>query len=124
MNMSLAFSILSFFYIILISFFYFSREKIKNEETSIYSLLIIINILGLLTELSSTYLNTQIVGFELIKMISLKMIVIYFFTWMYVFSVYIYHVTTNNLTKDNYGTEEINSLQQQQSVGWCIGWPR
>ena len=99
MNASLSFSILSFFYIILISVFYFTRKNTKNVETHIYSLLIITNIVGLFIELLSTFLHTKVAGLHIIKDLSLKVIVIYFFTWMYVFTLYIYYICTKKYDK-------------------------
>ena len=94
MNISLSFSILSLFYAILIAIIYFSKKKVKNVETQIYSILIVTNLVGLTTELFSTYLNTRVEEFTFIKSLSLKLIVAYFFTWMYFFSTYIYYIST------------------------------
>ena len=99
MNTSLTFSILSLIYIIMMSFVYFSKNRIKSYETRVYSLLIIINIIGLSVELISTFLNTCVTGFDLIKYISLKAIIIYFFSWIYTFDIYIYYICTNNSSK-------------------------
>ena len=60
MNISMTFSLLSLFYIILIAFFYFSKKRVKNVETHLYSILIVINIIGISIELFSTYLHTQV----------------------------------------------------------------
>ena len=94
MNTSMAFSLLSFFYIILVAFFYFTKKRINNVETHLYTILIIINIIGVGMELFSTFLFTQVDGFEFTKFLSLKLIVVYFFSWMYVFSLYIHYITT------------------------------
>ena len=97
-NISMAFSILSFFYIIMITFFYFSKQRIRSGETRLYSILILINIIGLSIELLSTYLHVAVDGFEILKFLSLKLIVIYFFSWMYVFTIYIYYICVEKYT--------------------------
>lgn len=96
MNVNMIFSLCSLVYIILIANVYFLRKRVNNVENKIYSLLITCSIIGLSIELSSTFLNSYIVGFESIKLFSLKLINSYFFTWLSIFTFYIYFISTGS----------------------------
>ncbi len=93
MNSNMCFAICSIFYMILMGIIFFSKERLKNNENKIYSLLIVITLIELCIEIGSTILNCYIVGFETLKLISLKLINISFLTWIFTFSVYIYYVS-------------------------------
>ncbi len=93
MNSNMIFSLCSFFYILLTIVLYFTKPRIRNIENKIYSILIITNIIGLTIELGSTLLNTYLVTGSELKIFSLKLIMIYFLTWLYIFTVYIYYIS-------------------------------
>ena len=50
---SLYFLISSLFYNLLVTIIYFHKERIKTKENKIYSLLIIINLIGIIIDMSS-----------------------------------------------------------------------
>ena len=50
MNYNIVFSLSSFFYISLTAIVYFTKQRIKNKENKIYSLMIISNMIGLVVE--------------------------------------------------------------------------
>ena len=99
MNINIVFSIASIFYCTLTLFVYFSKKRIENEENRIYSLLIISNFVGLLIEITSTVLNASVVGYDFIKMLSLKLINAYFVTWGFIFFIYIFYVSREKFEK-------------------------
>ncbi|MBQ8132256.1 MAG: response regulator [Bacilli bacterium] len=99
MNSNIVFSIASLFYCTLTIIVYFSKKRIANEENRIYSFLIISNLIGLIIEIASTLLNAFVIGYDPIKMISLKMINAYFLTWGFIFCVYIFYVSREKFEK-------------------------
>ena len=99
MNINMIFSMCSLFYIILTSFMYFSKGRIDNNETKVYSKLLLCSMFGLSTELISTILNTYLTGHYIIKNISLKLINVYFISWISIFFTYIYVVSIKNITR-------------------------
>lgn len=52
-NSTMFFTMISFFYSLLLLIVYFSREKLKSLENKIYSKLIVINMIGIVLELIS-----------------------------------------------------------------------
>lgn len=94
MTSNMAFSICSFFYIILTAIAYFKKQRVKNEETNIYTILITVTIVGILIEIMTAILNINIIGFEELKTLFLKLIIVFFFTWIYVFTAYIFVIST------------------------------
>ena len=93
MTTNMAFSLCSFFYLVLIATMYFSKKRIHSKENKLYSILIIINIIGVSIELLCTMMHTYVNGLENIKNFLLKLIIIYFYTWMIVFTAYIYIIS-------------------------------
>lgn len=92
MNSSIIFSIFSFVYILLMFFVYFSRKRIKTVENKIYSYLIIINLTGLILEITCTLFRTYLPELNAVSMILLKLINVYFVIWPLIFAIYIYYV--------------------------------
>ena len=88
MSGNMIFSLCSFFYVLMTSMMYFFRKRVDNEETKIYSILLITNLLGLFIEIISTIINLNLVGHEILKTLTLKLIMVYFVVWLYVFIMY------------------------------------
>ena len=101
MTASIIFSILSFVYIILISCVYFSKSRLKNEENKIYTWLIMANFLGLFIEIISTLIRYKFADLTIIFSILLKLIMVYFVVWPYIFLLYIISVAKNRKVRIN-----------------------
>ena len=95
MYSSLYFQISSLVYIILLIVVYFSRKRLNIFETKIYSYLIIINFVGVILDLISTYLAIVDVTNPLLNPVS-KLYLVYLITWMYVFTIYLSYISTKN----------------------------
>lgn len=93
MNASFCFSICSIFFIGLVLVFYFSKERLKNTDNKIYSVLMIVTFVGLAVEITSTLLETTSLMGTMIDNIILKLIVVYYFTWIYIFYIYTYSIS-------------------------------
>ncbi len=96
MNANFCFAICSFFYIILIVVMYFSKERLKNTENKIYSVLLIVTLVGVGLEISSTVLELTANSGNIIHDIILKLIMLYYISWIFVFYVYIYYISKDN----------------------------
>ncbi len=104
MNISIILSVVSIFYVLMIFVLFFSKKRDNNHETSIYKILIITSVWGLMIELFSTILNTKFIGLELIKLLSLKLINVYFIAWIYTFTLYICYISGSLVRKKVKGT--------------------
>ena len=92
-NSNIIFSLCSFFYCLLILITYFSKKRVVNNETKIYSLLIVVNFIGLLFELLSAFFNIYSIGYDTIEMILLRLINVYFLTWLSIFVFYVFTIS-------------------------------
>lgn len=98
MNASFCFAICSFFYMVLMIIIFFSKEKLKNTENKIYSVLLITTFIGLIFEITSTILELTNNGDTFIHSLFLKLIMIYYLTWIYIFFIYTVYVSSKKKT--------------------------
>jgi len=116
MNYNIVFSLSSFFYISLIAIIYFAKQRVKNKENTVYSLLIVSNIIGLAVEVFTAFCGKIFPGQHLIEEIFLRLIVVYFITWISLFSYYVTVISgkdkpsTRNTFKVIYGIFLITSV--------------
>ncbi len=83
-------------YSVMLLILYFSKRRIDNMENKIYSILVIINVFGLLLELACcyfTYTNGTTTFNTLMCIICNRFFIIYMLTWLFVFTFYIFYVT-------------------------------
>jgi len=93
MNYNIVFSLSSFFYISLTAIVYFTKQRIKNPENKIYSLMIISNIIGLSIEVLTAYSGKLFPNIPFIQTILLRAINVYFLTWIFLFTYYVRIIT-------------------------------
>lgn len=99
MNYNIVFSVCSLCYSFLIAIIFFTKDKLKTKENRVYGLLIIINIIGLSTEVFTAYSGHFFGNNHMIQYILLKIINVYFMTWITLFTYYIEVVSKSNLNK-------------------------
>ena len=88
----LAFQILSFFYIFMLSLIYFLKKRVNTIENKIFSALIITNFVGVLLDIVSTSLALQQkTGFLLIFFS--KLYLIYLLSWIGLLTLYIFAIS-------------------------------
>lgn len=92
MYSSLYFQICSLFYIVLLMIIFFSKDKIKSKENKIFSILIVSNFIGLLLDLTSTYMALTDVNNPLLNFIS-KLYLVYLLTWISLFTFYTFVIS-------------------------------
>ena len=85
---SLAFSVCSLFYIFLIVIVYYSKKRIDYLENKIYSILIVVTLVGVLLDNISFIINYLGVSTSsIIYFLLTKSVLIYFMSWMYLFVI-------------------------------------
>lgn len=85
---SLYFLISSLFYNLLVTIIYFHKERIKTKENKIYSLLIIINLIGIIIDMSSVTMARLGINNALFFIIN-KVYMLYLLCWITTFTYYI-----------------------------------
>lgn len=81
---------------------YFSKTRINNMENRIYSILVVINVFGLLLELLCcyfTYTNGTSVFNSAFCIICNRFFIIYMLTWLSLFTFYIFYITFSQQKK-------------------------
>lgn len=90
---SVIFSICCLIFITMFGVNYFLKDRINNEENKLYSFLIISNVIGLIIDilgfLTLKYLPIDGIANSLIP----KIYLIYYFTWIYLFTLYIFIIS-------------------------------
>lgn len=90
------FTIYSLFYIILLNIIYFSKKRLKTFENTVFEKILITNLLGVLLAICSYYTIVNSDTIPLINVIVSKGYIIYLLTWLTLFSVYIFAISTDN----------------------------
>lgn len=83
-------------YSVMLLILYFSKRRIDNMENKIYSILVVINVFGLLLELACcyfTYNNGTTTFNTLMCIICNRFFIIYMLTWLFIFTFYIFYIT-------------------------------
>ena len=98
-----SFSICSLVFMLIFLIIYFSKKRLKNKDNSIYSFLIITNTVGLIIDIIGyiTMHNLNLNSF--VNIIISKLNLIYYFTWLYLFVIYILYISkiTKNIIFSN-----------------------
>lgn len=90
------FTIASLFYSILLTIIYFKKEHIKTIETKIYSYLVVVNLLNVICAIFCAISILYMDKIPVINNIIGKTLIMFFFLWVYLFTVYVIIVTNKN----------------------------
>lgn len=96
MNNSVCFSIFSFVYILLLTIIFFAKKRLMTKENKIYSILIIVNLVGVIIELMLAVIAVKWNQYLLINEIFAKLYLVYLITWLMVFISYITVISFSN----------------------------
>lgn len=96
---SLYFLISSLFYNLLVTIIYFHKERIKTKENKIYSLLIIINLIGIIIDMSSVTMARLGIHNALFFIIN-KVYMLYLVCWITTFTYYILTISLDEKYHD------------------------
>lgn len=92
---SLYFTICAFFVSLLIIIVFFSRERVKNRETELFTYLISINMYVTIIELVILYLTYCGVSHSIISLLN-RLYLPGFLLWAWIFLLYIFYIVFNN----------------------------
>ena len=93
-NTTIFLTIISFFYSVLLMIAYFSKDKIKTLENTVYSKLIIINFIGIILELFCTIFAGYAKDYLVFYTILNKLFLVELTIWCSVFSVYVFLISS------------------------------
>lgn len=93
---SLYFQIASLAYILLLVFIFFSKKCLKTVENKIYSYLIVINLIGVILDILSTYIAIVDVNYPLLNIIS-KFYLMYLILFLLTFTAYALILSKNDI---------------------------
>ena len=94
------FSIASLIYLIIFIINFFSKEKINNVETKLYGYIIIISFIGTFIDILGFALYKFNVDYNSIIYIAIsKIMLLYFLSWITLFTYYIYSISKNFVLK-------------------------
>lgn len=100
---SVSFQIGSLFYICMLIYLYFSKKRIKTDETKIFSYLLICNFIGLLLDIFSVYTIANMNKFSFLNLVISKGYLIYLLTWITLFTYYIFVLSKMEQNHDSRG---------------------
>ncbi|MBR3362521.1 MAG: response regulator [Bacilli bacterium] len=94
-----SFSVCCFIFLLILLLFYFSKERLNNLNNKLFTILLVINIIGIFIDISG-YASFKYLGIDNnINVFISKIYLIYYLTYVFCFMLYIYNVSTNNLKK-------------------------
>lgn len=93
---SLYFQIASLAYILLLVFIFFSKKRLKTVENKIYSYLIVINLIGVILDILSTYIAIVDVNYPLLNIIS-NFYLMYLILFLLTFTAYALILSKNDI---------------------------
>ena len=102
---SIYFQSISLIYIILLIIIYFTKKHLSSIENSIFSILIVINCIGLILDIASIFTIINMDSLPLINVIITKLYLIYLLTWISLLTLYIYTISF----KDNGNNKSFNN---------------
>ena len=102
---SIYFQSLSLIYIILLIIIYFTKKHLSSIENTIFSILIVINCIGLILDIASIFTIINMDSLPLINVIITKLYLIYLLTWISLLTLYIYTISF----KDNGNNKSFNN---------------
>ena len=121
MNISLAFLGISLVYSVFLNILFFSKKHVKNLETKIYGILIVVNLIGILLEFLCNLTVNYSNYIPLLNMIVLKLLLIYFLTFAFLMSIYVIAVSYDANHKDKKTFEQYYKPKRIASiVFWLI----
>ena len=89
MDVSYAILTLNFIYIAILTIIFFTRKKVKNVETTIFGLLVLSNLLGLVLEFLCGYFIKGLPKNEIITFIINKLHIVNISFWITTFTLYV-----------------------------------
>ena len=102
MNVGIAFTFCSYFFICLLTVVYFSKARVKSIENKIYSGIIISSLLGSTIGVPCYYFMKIYEQFPLANFIFSRLYLVYLITWLTLFCLYIVVISLPNFNLKKY----------------------
>ncbi|MBQ2873059.1 MAG: response regulator [Bacilli bacterium] len=99
-NITIFFTLGSFFYSLLLIFAFFSKSKLKSKENSIYAGLICINFFGIILEILCCIFAGYFILYPNFYTILNRLFLVYLITWNFVFAIYVFYISLINNVKE------------------------
>ena len=96
MVIGLVLIIINFIYICLLNLVFYSKERTKNMETRIYSILLSGSIIGLILEFLCCFTVSGIISNVILKIIVNKLFLLFILSWVFLFARYIIEISFEN----------------------------
>ena len=93
MNM---FTIYSLFYSVLLNIVYFARKRLVTFENKIFEKIMITNLIGVILAIGSYFTIVNIDKYPIFNVIVSKGYIVYLLTWITLFSIYIFAISTDD----------------------------
>ncbi|MGN1342456.1 MAG: hypothetical protein ACI4VL_04450, partial [Bacilli bacterium] len=94
------FTIYSLFYSVLLNTVYFTKKRINTLENKLFESIMLTNFIGVLLAIFSYFTIKNIDRFSIINTIVSKGYIIYLLTWLTLFSIYIFVISSKNKNKE------------------------
>jgi len=96
MHMSVPLLIGSLFYVTLIAYLFFSRERVKSYETKLYSILLVVDIIGIVLDIIGIFSHLYLPEGSLFRWGVVKLYLLFLLGVMYLLTLYIYYSLHEN----------------------------
>lgn len=96
MNSTIFFSACSLLYCILLLVIFKMKNKVITKKEKILKALLFINLFGLILEVLGIFLGSSYENYKLLNDIVLRLILVYYFTWIFFFIIYIMIISTKD----------------------------
>ncbi len=93
---SFIFSISCLIFISFIIIFYFSKKRINSLENKLYSILLIVNLLGLVIDIVGYYFLNVYSPNSFINLLISHLYLLYYFSWGFIITLYVYSISSLN----------------------------
>lgn len=96
---SVSFAICCLVFLSIISLVYFSKKRIQNMDNKIFSILIILNLIGICIDVSGYFAFKSLGVDNVLNIFISKIYLIYYIAFIFCLTVYVYNISFKNLNK-------------------------
>lgn len=102
MHMSILLLIGSLFYVVLITYLFFRKERINSYETKLYSILLFVDIAGIIIDIIGIFSHLYLKETSIFRWSIVKLYLIFLLLVVYLLTIYIYYSTSKKPQKRNF----------------------
>ncbi|HBA37739.1 MAG TPA: hypothetical protein DCY94_03365 [Firmicutes bacterium] len=103
MHMSVLLLVGSLFYVVLITYLFFRRERIRSYETKLYSVLLLVDIIGIVLDIIGIFSHLYLPETSLFRWSIVKLYLLFLLAVIYLLTLYIYYSTKRNPNLKQFG---------------------